>query len=130
MRLTPGVRLGRYEVVRAIGPGGVYLARDSERRRDVALRLVDRDFPTSEARLQFKRVVTSLSTLAHPSIAGVYGIESIVPGTRVLVTEYVDGRSLLECIAGGAMPLEEALAIARQVATRARRLDQGHLPLW
>src|SRR5436190_2008889 len=121
MSLTPGQRLGPYEVVSAAGAGGmgeVYLARDTKLGRDVALKILSaavRGDPDRLRRLQ--REAQLLASLNHQNIAHVYGLEDWADSSA-LVMEYVDGPTLADLLtsAGGAVPLEDARAIARQIA--------------
>ena len=119
MSLGPGTRLGPYEIVSAIGAGGmgeVYRARDTRLKRDVALKILPDTFATDPERLaRFQREAEVLASLSHPNIAGIYGLEES-NGTRALVMELVDGETLADRIARGPIPLDEALPIARQVA--------------
>ncbi|MBP7776192.1 MAG: serine/threonine-protein kinase [Acidobacteria bacterium] len=119
MSLTPGTRLGPYEVTALIGEGGmgqVYRARDTTLHRDVALKILPDSFAADEDRLaRFTREAQTLAALSHPNIAQIYGLEES-RGVRALVMELVDGDDLSQRIARGAIPLDEALPIARQLA--------------
>jgi eukaryotic-like serine/threonine-protein kinase len=126
MTLAPGTRLGSYEVSTLIGEGGmgqVYRARDTRLHRDVALKIVPPLVAGDPERLaRFDREAQTLAALNHPHIAQVYGIEETrqggasEPPTRAIVMELVDGEDLAERIARGAVPPDEALPIARQIA--------------
>ena len=116
MSLSPGGRLGPYEIVAAIGAGGmgeVYRARDTKLQRDVAIKVLPPLFARDPERLaRFEREARTLAALNHPHIAQVYGIES-----GALVMEFVDGEDLSQRIArAGAIPLDEALPMAVQIA--------------
>jgi serine/threonine protein kinase len=117
--LVPGTRLGSYEIVSALGAGGmgeVYRARDTRLKRDVALKILPESFATDPERLaRFQREAEALAALNHPHIAAIYGIEES-NDMRALVLELVEGETLAERIARGAVPVTEALGIARQVA--------------
>jgi Tol biopolymer transport system component len=117
--ISPGTRLGSYEVIAAIGVGGmgeVYRARDARLNRDVALKILPDAFAADADRVaRFTREAQTLAALNHPNIAQIYGIED-GHDTRALVIELVDGPDLAQRIAQGPIPLDEALAIARQVA--------------
>jgi serine/threonine-protein kinase len=117
--LTPGARLGAYEVVARIGAGGmgeVYRARDTKLGRDVALKILPDAFATDPDRLsRFQREAQVLASLNHPYIGAIYGFEDS-DGTRALVLELVDGPTLADRIAQGPIPLGEALQIAKQIA--------------
>jgi eukaryotic-like serine/threonine-protein kinase len=119
MRLVAGTRLGPYEVVNALGAGGmgeVYRARDTKLDRDVALKVVPDAFAADPERLvRFEREAKTLASLNHPHIAHIYGVEES-SGVRALVMELVEGPTLADRIAEGALPLDEALAHARQIA--------------
>src|SRR5215475_1848293 len=129
MSLTSGTRLGPYEILAAIGAGGmgeVYKARDTRLKRDVALKILPESFASDPERLaRFQREAEVLASLNHPHIAQIYGIEES-NGTRALVMELVDGETLAERISRGPIPLDEALPIARQIAEALEAAhDQG-----
>lgn len=117
--LAPGTRLGVYEVVGAIGAGGmgeVYRARDLRLKRDVALKILPESFASDPERLvRFQREAEVLASLNHPNIAQIYGIEES-NGTRALVMELVEGEDLSQRIARGPIPIDETLPIAKQIA--------------
>src|SRR5439155_25256896 len=119
MPLTPGSRLGVYEVTASIGEGGmgqVYRARDTRLNRDVALKVLPDSFATDPDRLvRFTREAQTLASLNHANIAHIHGLEES-DGVRALVMELVEGEDLSQRIARGAIPLEEALPIAKQIA--------------
>src|SRR5215203_1908635 len=119
MNLSAGTRLGVYEVIAQIGEGGmgqVYRARDTRLDRDVALKILPEVFALDPDRLmRFEREAKTLASLNHPHIAQLYGIEES-SGVRALVMELVDGEDLAQRIGRGAIPVDEALAIAMQVA--------------
>ena len=106
MPLSPGTRLGAFEVVAAIGAGGmgeVYRARDTKLQRDVALKILPDSFADDADRLaRFEREATTLASLNHPNIAHVYGIEDS-GATRALVMELVDGEDLAQRVARRAL---------------------------
>ena len=126
MALTAGQRIGVYEVTGPLGAGGmgeVYRARDTRLGRDVALKILPDMFAADPERLaRFEREAQVLASLNHPRIAQIYGIEDgpAKAGphdtTRALVMELVEGETLAERIAGQPLPVEDALAIARQIA--------------
>ena len=119
MSLQPGITLGPYEVIAPIGVGGmgeVYRARDTKLNRDVALKVLPETFVRDPERLaRFQREAEVLASLNHPNIAQIYGLEDS-GDTTALVLELVEGQTLAERIAEGAIPLDEALDIARQIA--------------
>jgi serine/threonine-protein kinase len=135
LALPPGARLGAYEVTAQIGEGGmgqVYRARDTKLNRDVALKILPDAFAGDPDRLaRFTREAQTLASLNHSNIAAIYGIEESHPSTpstssgqagsgqedvRALVMELVEGEDLSQRIARGAIPLDDALPIARQIA--------------
>ncbi|MDQ3489300.1 MAG: serine/threonine-protein kinase [Acidobacteriota bacterium] len=126
MTLTPGPRLGPYEIVAAIGAGGmgeVYRARDAKLNRDVALKIVSGAFIDDPDRLaRFRREAQVLASLNHPTIAAIYGLEDS-GATHALVLELVEGPTLADRIAEGPIALVDAIPIAKQTA---EALDAAH----
>jgi len=114
-----GQRIGHYEIGELIGTGGmgeVYRARDSRLNRDVAIKVLLPGVADDSERLaRFNREAQVLASLNHPNIAHIHGIEP-GPDGPLLVLEFVDGPTLADRIAGGALALDEALSIARQIA--------------
>ncbi|MBI4887996.1 MAG: protein kinase [Acidobacteria bacterium] len=119
MALTAGTRLGPYEVLSSLGAGGmgeVYRARDTRLKREVALKILPESFATNADRLaRFQREAEVLASLNHPNIAAIYGLEES-NGTLALVLELVEGDTLADRIARGPLPLDDVLAMARQIA--------------
>ena len=119
MALSPGTRLGPYEVTAPIGAGGmgeVYRAHDTKLNRDVALKVLPERFTSDPDRLaRFQREAKVLASLNHPNIAAIYGIEDS-NATHALVMELVEGPTLADRIAQGPIPVDEALPIAKQIA--------------
>src|SRR5712671_2466233 len=119
LALTPGTRLGPYEILSALGAGGmgeVYRAHDTKLNRDVALKILPDAFASDPDRLaRFTREAQTLAALNHPHIAHIHGLED-AGGVRALVMELVEGEDLAERIGRGPIPLDEALPIARQIA--------------
>ena len=119
MALTPGTRLGIYEVTAKIGEGGmgeVYHARDTTLDRDVALKVLPEVFTADPDRLaRFQREAKVLASLNHPNIGAIYGLEA-AGDTQALVLELIEGPTLADRIAEGPIPVEEALTIAKQIA--------------
>jgi serine/threonine protein kinase len=117
--LAPGTRLGPYEVLTLIGSGGmgeVYRAKDTKLGRDVALKILPAAFTTDAERLaRFRREAQVLASLNHPHIGAIYGVDE-ANGQQFLVLELADGESLDRRIARGALPVDESLAIAKQIA--------------
>ena len=119
MALTPGTRLGVYEITAQIGEGGmgqVYRATDTKLKRQVAIKILPPTLAADHDRLaRFQREAEVLASLNHPNIAAIYGLEES-GGTTALVMELVEGEDLSQRIARGAIPLDEALPIAKQIA--------------
>jgi eukaryotic-like serine/threonine-protein kinase len=119
MPLMSGTRIGSYEIAAPLGVGGmgeVYRARDMKLNREVALKILPTEFALDPDRLaRFKREAQVLASLNHPNIAAIYGFED-ADATHALVLELVEGPTLAERIERGALPVDEALAIARQMA--------------
>ncbi len=119
MRLSPGTRLGSYEIVSAIGAGGmgeVYRARDTNLGRDVAIKVLPEAFAQDADRLaRFEREAKTLASLNHANIAIVHGLET-AGDLRALVMELVAGPTLADRIMQGPIASTEALRIARQIA--------------
>ena len=126
MVLTPGTRLGVYEVTTQIGAGGmgeVYRATDSKLGRDVAIKILPRHFVDDpERRARFAREARTLATLNHPHIGAIYGLEES-DGITALVLELVEGPTLADRLEGGPLPIADALSIVRQIA---EALDAAH----
>src|SRR5215210_5938805 len=122
--LAPGARLGVYEIVAPIGAGGmgeVYRARDTKLGRDVALKCLPESFASDPDRLaRFEREARLLASLNHPHIAQVYGFETATREdggvVHLLAMELVEGEDLAERLERGAMPIEEAVEAAKQIA--------------
>ena len=114
MSLSPGTRIGPYEVTAQIGAGGmgeVCRARDTKLNRDVALKVLPSAFGADPDRMtRFQREAQLLAALNHPNIAAIYGLEDEV-GVRAIVMELVEGQTLT-----GPMPVPDVLPIAKQIA--------------
>jgi len=117
--LALGTRLGAYEITAPLGAGGmgeVYRATDTNLGRPVALKVLPAAFSNDPERLaRFEREARTLAALNHPNIAHIYGLEK-AGGVPALVMELVEGDDLSRRIARGAMPIDEALPIAKQIA--------------
>ncbi len=126
MALTPGTRLGFYDIVAQIGVGGmgeVYRATDTKLKRQVALKILPAPFAADHDRLaRFQREAEVLASLNHPNIAAIYGLED-ADGVTALVMELVEGHTLADRIATGPIPVGEALPFAKQIA---EALDAAH----
>ncbi|MBI1876401.1 MAG: serine/threonine protein kinase [Acidobacteria bacterium] len=95
----------------------MYRARDTTLHRDVAIKVLPDDVASDPERLtRFQREAQALAALNHPNIATIYGVEESAAGGRALVMELVDGPTLADRLTQGAIPLTEALHIARQIA--------------
>ena len=118
MALAAGTRLGAYEIQSALGAGGmgeVYRARDTKLNRAVAIKILPEAFVTDRDRVaRFEREAQLLAALNHPNIAAIYGLEKS-GDSQFLVLEIVEGESLAERLAQGALSIDTALAIARQI---------------
>ena len=117
--MNPGTQLGSYEILSPLGKGGmgeVWRARDQKLGREVAIKTLPEEFAKDEERLaRFEREAKLLASLNHPNIAAIYGLEQH-EGTRFLVLELVEGDTLAERLKRGAIPVEESLKLALQIA--------------
>jgi len=117
--LAAGSRLGVYDITASIGEGGmgqVFRARDTKLDRLVAIKVLPAAFAHDTDRLaRFQREAKTLASLNHPHIAAIYGLEE-GGGITALVMEFVEGDDLSQRIARGAIPIDEALPIAKQIA--------------
>jgi Tol biopolymer transport system component/tRNA A-37 threonylcarbamoyl transferase component Bud32 len=122
--LSPGTRIGPYEVTAQIGEGGmgqVYRATDTTLGRQVAIKILPDALAADPDRLaRFEREAKTLASLNHPHIAAIYGFEKSA-ATRALVMELVEGDDLSQKLAGlkakrSGFPIDEALSIAKQIA--------------
>jgi serine/threonine protein kinase len=117
--LTPGTRLGQYQILALIGQGGmgeVYRARDEKLQRDVALKVLHSEVAHDAERVgRFSREATVLASLNHRNVAAIYGLHDDGE-TPALIMEFVEGPSLADRLIGGPLPVEEALKAARQIA--------------
>ena len=119
MPLSSGARLGPYDVVALLGAGGmgeVYRARDTRLKRDVAIKVLPETFARDPERVaRFQREAEALASLNHPNIASIHDLNEI-DSTRFLVLELVEGESLASRLKHGALPVDEALDVCRQIA--------------
>ena len=119
MALSPGTKLGSYEISTQIGVGGmgeVYRATDTNLKRQVAIKVLpDLVAADAERVARFQREAEVLAALNHPNIAHIHGLERSA-GTIALVMELVEGPTLADRIAQGPIPVDEALPIAKQIA--------------
>ena len=114
-----GKTISHYKITEQLGVGGmgeVYLADDTTLDRKVALKFLPVAFTSDPERMaRFEREAKLLASLNHPNIAGIYGLEQ-ADGNRFLVLEYVEGKTLQARLSKGALPLEDALLLCRQIA--------------
>ncbi len=126
MPLTPGARLGPYEILSSLGAGGmgeVYLAKDTRLDRTVAIKVLPDDLSANpEIQARFEREARAASSLNHPNICALYDVGH-QDGVDFLVMEYLEGENLAARINRGAIPTEELLRIAIQIADA---LDRAH----
>jgi serine/threonine protein kinase len=119
MPIAAGTRIGPYEIVDWLGAGGmgeVYRARDPRLGREVALKLIPQTFATDAGRVnRFEQEARAAGQLNHPNILAVYDI-GMHAGTPYIVTELLEGESLRNRLAGGALPSRKAVDYARQAA--------------
>src|SRR6516225_4222005 len=119
MALAPGTLFGPYKIVALIGAGAmgeVYSGTDTRLKRDVAIKVLPPLFASDADRLaRFQREAEVLASLNHVNIAHVYGLEQS-DGTTALAMELVEGETLAERIARGPIQVDDALAIAREIA--------------
>jgi serine/threonine protein kinase len=119
-----GQSIGSYSIIAKLGEGGmgeVYRATDTRLKRQVAIKVLPVSVADDADRLaRFQREAEVLAALNHPNIGAIYGLEKTSAFTA-LVMELVEGDDLSQRIARGAIPVEEALPIAKQIAERSRR---------
>lgn len=117
--LEPGTTLGPYEILSHLGSGGmgeVYRARDTKLKREIALKLLPRDFARNPGALvRFEREARVLASLNHPNIVTVYEIGQD-GGAVYIAMELVEGKTLDEILTSGPMPIRQILDVAAQVA--------------
>src|SRR6201984_3375645 len=126
MVLAAGTRLGPYEILAPLGAGGmgeVYKARDTRLERMVAVKVLPPSLSSStEMRQRFEREAKTISTLSHPHICALYDVGS-QEGVEYLVMEYLEGETLADRLARGALPLEQTLRYGAEIA---EALDRAH----
>ena len=126
MPLSGGTRLGPYEILSALGAGGmgeVYRARDTRLDRTVAIKVLPESFAADPLfRERFDREARAISQLTHPHICTLYDVGE-QQGTAYLVMEYLEGETLADRLKKGALPLDDALKNAIQIADA---LDKAH----
>src|SRR6516162_4393272 len=118
MAIPIGTRIGCHEITAWLGKGGmgeVYLARDTKLKREVAIKVLPDEFSRDADRVsRFQREAEVLASLNHPNIAAIYDLEE-AQGSKFLVLELVDGETLADRLERGAIPIEEALEIAKHI---------------
>src|SRR5574339_399051 len=118
MSIGPGARLGPYEVVAQIGAGGmgeVYRARDTKLKRDVAVKMLTKEFARDAGYvLRFSREAELLASLNHPNLAAIFSLGEH-EGQPFIVMELLDGHSLRAAIEGGSIPYAKLLDLAIQI---------------
>jgi serine/threonine-protein kinase len=119
LTLSPGTRLGAFEITGTLGAGGmgeVYRARDTKLDRDVAIKVLPEPFAQDPERVaRFAREAKTLASLNHPNIGSIHGLEE-AGNVTALVLELVEGPTLADRILNGPIPIDEALPFARQIA--------------
>src|SRR6266850_3903171 len=120
MSVSPGSRFGPYEILSALGAGGmgeVYQARDTRLHRDVAVKVMPASLARDPDRLfRFEQEARATAALNHPNILAVYDVGTH-DGQPYIVTELLEGSTLREALANAALPASRAVAIARQLAS-------------
>src|SRR5262245_55981768 len=118
LMLKPGSVVGSFEILSPLGAGGmgeVWRARDSKLHRDVAIKVLTDALASDPERLvRFQREAQTLASLNHPNIAAIYDLQED-GGTRCLVLELVEGRTLAERLRQGPLPIDEVLQTVKQV---------------
>src|SRR5437667_4796226 len=126
MSISPGVRLGAYEILALLGAGGmgeVYLARDTRLDRKVAIKVLPAHFAADpQFRDRFDREARAISALDHPHICALYDVGE-QDGTSFLVMQYLEGEILSDRLTQGALPLDHTLKTAIAIASA---LDAAH----
>jgi len=117
--IAVGQHISHYEVTSRIGAGGmgeVFRARDLKLKRDVAIKVLPDSLSSDTNRLvRFQREAEALAALNHPNIAAIHGIEESA-GSSCLVLELVEGETLAQVLARGPLPIQDAVAVAKQIA--------------
>jgi Tol biopolymer transport system component len=126
MRLSAGTRLGPYEILSPIGAGGmgeVYRAKDTRLGRMVAVKVLSQDLSASpDVRQRFEREAQTISQLSHPHICALHDVGN-QDGTEYLVMELLEGETLSDRVARGALPLDQTLRYGQEIADA---LDKAH----
>ena len=126
MALSPGTRLGPYEIAAPIGAGGmgeVYRAKDTRLDRTVAIKVLPRQFSEdAQRRERFEREARTVSSLNHPHICALYDVGE-QDGQAFLVMEHLDGQTLADALAKGPLPTAQVLRYGIEIADG---LDKAH----
>src|SRR6476619_4382865 len=126
MSLAAGTRLGPYELVAAVGAGGmgeVYRAKDTRLDRTVAVKVLPEHLSSSpDSRQRFEREAKMISQLSHPHICALYAVGN-QDGVEFLVMEYLEGETLSDRLLKGALPVEQTLRFGIEIADA---LDKAH----
>src|SRR2546427_4763690 len=126
MTLSPGSRLGPYEVLSLLGAGGmgeVYKAKDTRLDRTVAVKVLPQHLSeNSDVRQRFEREAKTISSLSHPHICALYDVGN-QDGVEYLVMEYLEGETLAERLVRGPLPLEQTLRFGVEIADA---LEKAH----
>ena len=124
--LPAGTRLGHYEIVASVGAGGmgeVYKARDPRLNRTVAIKVLSKQISDKpEARARFEREAQTIAALNHPHICTIHDVGHH-EGTDFIVMEFLEGETLAQRLERGALPLDQALTYAMEMADA---LDKAH----
>src|SRR5713226_4917906 len=122
MSVAPGTRFGPYEVVAAIGAGGmgeVYKARDTRLERSVAIKVLPAEFSeNTQLKVRFEREAKTISQLNHPHICTLYDV-----GDGYLVMELLEGEPLTDKLTRGPLPIDQVLRYGIQIA---EALEKAH----
>jgi eukaryotic-like serine/threonine-protein kinase len=128
--LAPGTRFGHYELIRQIGIGGmgeVYLAKDQELDRQVAIKILNEEFSRDESNLErFVREAKATSALNHPNILVIHEIGESEAG-HYIASEFIEGRTLREVLTQSQMSLGEVLDVSIQIAGALSTAHEAHL---
>jgi eukaryotic-like serine/threonine-protein kinase len=126
MPITIGTHLGSHEITALHGEGGmgeVYRERETKLKREVGIKILPEEFSREADRVgRFQREAEVLASLNHPNIAGIYDLQE-ANGYPYLVLELVEGKTLAGRIARGAIPVEDALKIAKSIC---KALEAAH----
>lgn len=128
MRLTPGARLGPYEIVSLLGSGGmgeVYKARDTRLGRDIAIKVLPGAFSADPERLtRFEQEARAAAALSHPNIVAVYDVGHH-DGSPYIVSELLDGETLRDRLAGGPLPVRRSVEYVVHIARGLAAAHEG-----